>query len=183
MSVIGSAVIGQLIEAHRAGDEHQFYETVKFMVQAYKDAGDKGSASLLCEKMRFGFDDFDDLGESLIQIGDLTKEEIEKAKLESKLEAEEVPKEVSIRKDAYLYEGEPFMMPQGGWDPFHNDFIQCSNCSRPLFNIRKMSVIPKKCPGCGIELDKILIDSELFRAAYIDKSISEMDLTPEDIKS
>lgn len=60
------------------------------------------------------------------------------------------------------YKGEFFIRPTE--DPFHDDWLECSNCQGPLFQKEVMSEIFTECPYCKAKLKYIIYDLKTLRS-------------------
>lgn len=64
----------------------------------------------------------------------------------------------------FKYNNESFIMPS--FDPFRTSWFECSSCRNPLFEKQIMSKIPHICPHCGVHLENIICDEQVFHILY-----------------
>lgn len=73
----------------------------------------------------------------------------------------------------FKYNNESFIMPS--FDPFRTSWFECSSCRNPLFEKQIMSKIPHICPHCGVHLENIICDEQVFHILYKTGNIVSQD--------
>lgn len=66
----------------------------------------------------------------------------------------------------FKYNNKSFIMPMSAFDPFRTSWFECSSCRNPLFEKQIMSKIPHICPHCGVYLENIICDEQVFHILY-----------------
>lgn len=66
----------------------------------------------------------------------------------------------------FKYNNKSFIMPMSAFDPFRTSWFECSSCGNPLFEKQIMSKIPHICPHCGVHLENIICDEQVFHILY-----------------
>ena len=66
----------------------------------------------------------------------------------------------------FKYNNKSFIMPTSAFDPFMTSWFECSSCRNPLFEKQIMSKIPHICPHCGVHLEYIICDEQVFHILY-----------------
>lgn len=66
----------------------------------------------------------------------------------------------------FKYNNKSFIMPTSAFDPFMPSWFECSSCRNPLFEKQIMSKIPHICPHCGVHLENIICDEQVFHILY-----------------
>ena len=66
----------------------------------------------------------------------------------------------------FKYNNKSFIMPTAAFDPFRTSWFECSSCRNPLFEKQIMSKIPHICPHCGVHLENIICDEQVFHILY-----------------
>lgn len=66
----------------------------------------------------------------------------------------------------FKYNNKSFIMPMSAFEPFRTSWFECSSCRNPLFEKQIMSKIPHICPHCGVYLENIICDEQVFHILY-----------------